>query len=296
MNTREYIESGNLEAFVLGVLTPQEEAQVRADIAANPELANEVASIEAAMFNYAVAQSVTPPLALENQIWDAIQAQEKEQHIPELNITAAPVSTPVNGGGDTIHLENKSIPFTPASKNTTWRYAAVWVALLGSVALNAVLSYQNNQQKEQFATASTKINEKMGQLIAEQRSMAQVLDIYRKRSDMMADTGMQTVVMHTVVKGHPMAATVYWSKSSGAAYVMLDALPQPPKGMQYQLWVMQDGKPVDMGVLPLDMTATASIQKVEKPVMNGQGFAISLEKMGGSPSPTMENIYVMGKS
>jgi anti-sigma-K factor RskA len=107
---------------------------------------------------------------------------------------------------------------------------------------------------------------------------------------------MQTVVMHTMKKGHPMAAMVYWSKAKGEAYVSAAALPMPPKGMQYQVWVMQDGKPVDIGVLPTDMSGTPAMQKVNKPVMYGDAFAITLEKEGGSPTPTMENIYVMGKA
>ena len=77
---------------------------------------------------------------------------------------------------------------------------------------------------------------------------------------------------------------------------LLDGLPQPPKGMQYQLWVMQDGKPVDMGVLPNSIANTPAMQKVNMSVTSGQAFAISLEKEGGSPTPTMQNIYVMGKA
>ena len=92
-----------------------------------------------------------------------------------------------------------------------------------------------------------------------------------------------------------MAATLYWSKNKGEAYVSIDGLPAPPKGMQYQLWVMENGKPVDMGVLPDSMANTPAMQKVSKSVTDGQAFAISLEKAGGSPTPTMQNIYVMGK-
>jgi len=92
-----------------------------------------------------------------------------------------------------------------------------------------------------------------------------------------------------------MAATIYWSKDKGEAYLAVDKLPEPPKGMQYQLWVIQGGKPVDMGVLPNSLIAASSMQKVSKQVMSGEAFAISLEKEGGSPVPTMENIYVMGK-
>jgi len=268
VDIKAYIESGTLEAFVLGALSQEEEAKVRADIAQYPELAAEVAIIEDAMYQFAVAQSVEPPAGLQEQIWDAIQPS---------------AATTEKTGGSTIR-------FTP-SYNTRWNYAAVWVALVGSVVLNSVFWYQNSRQKQEVADNTAKM-EKMAN---EQKILTALVDNYRKSKDMMADTAMQTIVMHTMQKGHSMAATLYWSKQNGDAYVSIDALPVPPSGMQYQLWVMQEGKPVDMGTLPVAMANTPTVQKVNMKVMDGQAFAISLEKAGGSPTPTMDKIYVMGK-
>ena len=164
--------------------------------------------------------------------------------------------------------------------------------LIGSVALNFILWNQGKQEREERVALSTQ----MGKLQTNQKQLTDLLGSYQKAKSMMADTGMQTIVMHTMQKGHPMAATLYWSKSKGEAYVAIDGLPEPPKGMQYQLWVIQGGKPVDMGVLPNSMANTPLMQKVPMPVTNGEAFAISLEKAGGSSTPTMENIYVMGKA
>jgi anti-sigma-K factor RskA len=44
------------------------------------------------------------------------------------------------------------------------------------------------------------------------------------------------------------------------------------------------------------MANTPSIRKINVKVTSGEAFAISLEKEGGSPVPTMQNIYVMGKA
>ncbi|MCF8451148.1 MAG: anti-sigma factor [Taibaiella sp.] len=46
---------------------------------------------------------------------------------------------------------------------------------------------------------------------------------------------MKTIVMRIMQKRHPMAATLYWSKEKGVAYVSVDGLPAPAPGMQYQL-------------------------------------------------------------
>ena len=280
MDIKAYIESGNLEAYVLGALSDEEAAQVREDIARYPELANEVASIEEAIFEFAKTNSVTPPDHLQDTIWNSINNSANNKHLKE--------PLPVNDGIKTIPLHTKQVRLA----QNTWKYAAVWVALGGSVVLNFMIWSQKNAQTNEVAT----INSRLDSLQASNKKLAAVVDDYTRGKNMMADTSMQTIVMHTVLKGHPMAATLYWSKDNAVAYVMMDALPTPPKGMQYQLWVIQDGKPVSMGVLPNNMASTPGIQKVDTPVSAAQAFAISLEKEGGSATPTAQNIYVLGKS
>jgi anti-sigma-K factor RskA len=119
---------------------------------------------------------------------------------------------------------------------------------------------------------------------------------YQKEKEMLADPNMQSVTMRSMQKDHPMAATIMWNKEKGDAWLAVQKLPEPPKGMQYQLWVIKDGKPVDMGMVENQMVVTGGLQKVTKQMTGeGQAFAISLEKEGGSPVPTMERIYVLGK-
>ncbi len=269
MDIKAYIESGILEAFVLGALTPPEMNEVRANIALYPELAAEVRLIEDAMTGFARAHAVEPPAAMQEQIWNAI------------NTASAPAA----------QVAPKVIPLQPGDrKPQQWKYAAMIALLVGSLALNFVLWQQGNTEKE----ARVALDTKMEQLQSEQKLLTAQVDNYRKTKEMMADTGMQTIVMHTVVPGHPMAATLFWSKAKGDAYVAMNALPEPPKGMQYQLWVIQGGKPVSMGTLPSNMANSAEMQKVNMQVTTGDAFAISLEKEGGNPTPT--TVYVVGKA
>jgi anti-sigma-K factor RskA len=61
--------------------------------------------------------------------------------------------------------------------------------------------------------------------------------------------------------------------------------------MQYQLWAIADGKPVDAGMYTEEKDSKIALANIT----NAQAFAITLEKKGGSPVPTMENMYVMGE-
>jgi anti-sigma-K factor RskA len=276
VNIKEYIESGILEAYVLGTLSPDESREVAQTVAQYPELVKELEAIETAIQQFSANTAPALPGDMEDKIWKSIQtaSNNNSQNTP-------PTDAP------------KVLPFQPAhNKPVQWKLAASVIGLAGSLALNAFLWNNNNKNSE----ATKQIASRMDSMNTQQKQLAALLDNYQKAKDMMSDTAMQTIVMHTMQKGHPMAATLYWSKENGVAYVSVDGLPAPPPGMQYQLWAIQGGKPVDMGILPNEMANTPSIQRVGKSVMGGEAFAISLEKEGGSPVPTMENIYVLGKA
>jgi hypothetical protein len=87
-------------------------------------------------------------------------------------------------------------------------------------------------------------------------------------------------------------ATVYWDTTSHDVYLLANNLPDPANDKQYQLWAIFNGKPVDLGVFDIKK------EKLLIQAKNAQGaeaFAITLENKGGSPTPTMEKLYVMGK-
>lgn len=275
MDIKEYISSGILEAYVLGALSEEEQVQVAANIAAYPELAGEVAAIEAAMQQFAEANAVAPPAFMQEQIWNAIHAETGAQ--PE-----APTQ------------ETKVIPLTRRERSgiLRWQRAAVLLVLVGSLLVNLMFWFEHNSMRDNQVA----MQQQMDTMRRQQQQLAAIVNNYQKEKDMLADPDMQSVTMRSMLKGHPMVATVMWNKEKGDAWLSVQKLPEPPKGMQYQLWAIKDGKPVDMGMVANDMVASGGIQKVDKP-MNGEGqaFAISLEKEGGSPLPTMDRIYVLGK-
>ena len=69
-------------------------------------------------------------------------------------------------------------------------------------------------------------------------------------------------------------------------------MPQPQAGQQYQLWAIVDGKPVDAGMVEID--PGKALHRM-KNIPKAEAFAITLEKAGGSPTPTLTAMFVMGK-
>ena len=76
---------------------------------------------------------------------------------------------------------------------------------------------------------------------------------------------------------------VAWDPNEHRGVVSMQALPAPPAGHDYQLWVLDPGAPapVSAGLL------TDSRSFSTKPITSAApGFAVSLEPAGGVPEPT----------
>lgn len=272
MNIKEYIESGIIEAYVLGALPEQERAQVEADIAMYPELAAEKLAIEEAMASFAGEFAATPPAGMQEQVWNAIKDEDSNVGSSDTPVRTVPM--PDAGGAG-------------SSGRVSWQRAAVWAAVIVSVLTNFVLLSQRNESREQKELLATRIDS----MQANQQELVASLNAYKQKQDIALAPGTETVVMRKE-GNNEMAGTVYWSKDKGEAYLALHNIPLPPQGKQYQLWVIQDGKPVDMGVISNDLVAGNGMLKLPKSVTTGQAFAISLEKEGGNPTPT--EVYMVG--
>jgi anti-sigma-K factor RskA len=84
-------------------------------------------------------------------------------------------------------------------------------------------------------------------------------------------------------------ANVYWNQKTSEVFIDANSLALPEASKQYQLWALVDGKPVDMGVFDLN----DKVQKM-KSIVTAQAFAITLEKKGGSPTPNLQALCVIG--
>ena len=103
----------------------------------------------------------------------------------------------------------------------------------------------------------------------------------------------QPVVLSGTDKAPDAVAKIFWMKNTGQVYVDPTNLPQVPAGKQYQLWAIVDGKPLDAGMIKTEK-GIYHIQKM-KSFGKADAFAITLEKEGGSLTPTMDAMIVSTK-
>jgi anti-sigma-K factor RskA len=274
VNIQEYISSGIVESYVLGLASHEEQLEFEQLCTTHAELRQAKEAFEISLEQHSLDNAVPAPSALKEKIWSEINLDIKTV-APVVNIKAA---------------ENKVQPLTPVRSISFAKLlaAASVILLVGSTLLNF---YFYNQYK----SSSAKLEELIAsnqQLTDNNRVMETKLQEYDRSFAMIKDTNMAIIAM----KGQPVApqslTTVYWNKQTKDVFLLVNALPKPVSGKQYQLWAIVDGTPVDAGLLNAD--AADGLVKM-KNIPKAQAFAITLENIGGSKTPTMP-IYVVGKS
>jgi anti-sigma-K factor RskA len=91
-------------------------------------------------------------------------------------------------------------------------------------------------------------------------------------------------------------ATVYWDSTSKDVYLLINNLPKPADTMQYQLWALADGQPIDLGFIKDEYFVKKNQLLIKgKNAQKAQAFAITLEKKGRPDVSTPAgSMYVMG--
>jgi hypothetical protein len=91
-------------------------------------------------------------------------------------------------------------------------------------------------------------------------------------------------------------AMVAWDQSKQQGTLLVDNLPAPPADKDYQLWVLDAaGKPIDCGVFPVTAKGVTTFSFGSKAsVDRANKFAVTLERKGGVPSPTLAAMVLIG--
>lgn len=274
MKKEEFISSGLLELYVLGSISNEELSLVNDMLAQYPELNAEVMRIESDLIRLAESQSPKPSAKVKSSLLDAIDVIEDSQEKLE-------------------EKKAKVIDIQTSEKGKTSMTMLLMVA--ASLALLIVSAFFNYIQYQEIQLAKQTI----ASLNQEKEVLANDLSTYKTSIEsaenkiaVLRDTANVTIPMKGLDISPNSLALIHWNKYTNETFIDIASLPEAPTDMQYQLWAIVDGVPVDLGVFDV-LKSAATLQKM-KTVGNPQAFAVTLEKSGGSPTPTMENMYVLG--
>jgi anti-sigma-K factor RskA len=261
VNLQEYISSGIIESYVLGLASAEERAEFEQSCAQYPELLVARDNFELALEKKLMESGIVPPARSKEKIWSAIQ------QIPGS-------STP------------KIVPMEPTTSHRTSSLG--WVAAASIILFLAAgyFAFQfNNQNKE-----LKKSNEELKARVTTSDS---ILNKIAEEQKIVNDPNVTVVSLVGTQKGSPASANVYWDTTSSNVYLVVKNMPKLPSEKQYQLWALIEGKPVDLGLFDGDKEKV--ILKMNN-VQKADAFAITIENRGNTGGPTLEQLQAQGKT
>jgi anti-sigma-K factor RskA len=272
-DVKAYMESGILELYVLGDISPDEKHQVEAMALQHPAIKAELEAIEKSMELYAEVYAIEPSENLRGQVLNSLITNLGDDRNFKPSHGSTQRAKVVEMG------QQKSVNFFK------YAFAACLALLLLSVAtLFAVYNKLKNTNSElvtmqlQTQKFSNKVN-----------LMDHQLDIFR-------DPSFKIIKLDGTPKSPNAKLAVAWSPAKQQVMIDLGRMKLPANDDQhsYQLWALVDGKPVDLGVFNAADDSTGLIEM--KSIARAQAFAVTLEARGGVASPTMANLVLVGKT
>ena len=260
MEARAYIESGILELYVFGTLSESETEEVAKMAKTHPEIQEEIISIEKAVIS--LSYSMAPYLSAAN--YDRIREKLIEKH-------------------------TKVVEMKP--KNNI----ALFIGWAAAVILLIGIGWQYTQldaAKNQIAIVKTEndtLEKQLNTTKLSQNQTESMLAVIRDQNNTVVALGGQAVSPESKAK-------VYWNQETQSVYVDAAELPEPPEGMVYQVWALKLNPltPTSIGLLDDFKGNNSKLFNVLN-AAEAEAFGITLEPAGGSASPTLEQLYTLGK-
>lgn len=261
MTAQEYIQSGAIESYILGMADDAEARELEQMRAQYPEVNEAFVRFEAELEANCLAAAIAPPDESKNKIMAAIGISEAP---------AAPAAKVVE---------------MPKRKSQWMQYAAAAciAIMLGSVFMNVMLMGRIKS-----------MNSEIGELkIAANKIDSQ--NTFEAQYAFMRDPGIMPVAMYGTPEHKVCNSSLYWDKQTGKAYIVIHHLFPQSDDKDYQLWAIVEGNPnpVSIGVFrPGDKMKPLIMSNVPEKT---SVFAVTLEKKGGSEKPTLDQMYLKGQ-
>lgn len=282
------ISSGDLELYLLGLLPQDEAAKIEQLALLFPEIQEELDRIGETLLEVGETAQLAPSPGLKAGLMQ--QLQELKTAEDQVTAPVIPIQTGLNqdiesNEGYNSQTQVIQMPVSrPAARN--WLSAASFIGFLLAIGGLIFLASQSSKQRQELASLQQNRQQLTRDVVALQRQLNNSNEMIA-----MLQSDLFRKIRLKAVPGKPDALVqVLWNTQTKEVFVNNQSLPQAPAGRQYQLWAIVDGKPVDAGVLNGSKGDVQLMARFER----AEAFAITLERAGGSPTPTMDQMFVMG--
>lgn len=257
MEAKEYIESGILELYVYGLLSQDENEEVFKMASSNPEIQNEIIAIEKTVLD--ISSSFSPGLPLEN--YEKIKSS---------------VGLVSEDNSDSSENSQKF-------RNLGWAVAILF--LIGMGYLFFVLEQNSTETLQKAAKTKNIETELQTAKLQNKKNQIYIEVIQDSRNNLVPMVGDSIAPSAS--------AKLYWNPENYKIFVDASNLPEPQKGMEYQVWSLKSNPPTttSLGLLTGFNKGSNSFFEIDS-ISDFEKFGITLEPKGGVLVPTMQQMYV----
>lgn len=185
-------------------------------------------------------------------------------------------------------------------RRTRWWLAAAAAAVLLFIADHTRLTVQRDRLQGELAGTRSRLVVAEGEAARRAQTSAGAADLAARLRSAEADLARRDLRVRVLESDdirmlflggqdpQPGArAKVFWSETAKRGIVVAANLQPLPADRQYQLWVFDQGKPVDAGVFDVNTAGRALVESRDLAgITAAQNFAVTVEPRGGMPQPT----------
>jgi len=264
MDKEQFLKTGLLEQYVLGLTSEEESEMVQHYAKLYPEVEKEMEHMRDALEDYAMKYITLPPDELKSRVKSSLKKASDEPEPPASQV----------------------VPKTKSSFFS--RSSALLLLLILGLGFFSYLFYQDKTNAERnYKELAIAFDTYKSECEKQQQQAANHNAVY----DLLQHSATQPVKLLGSDLAPEAEAVAYLNPVAQKALINLTKLPSPPSGKTYQLWADVEGHMVDMGIVEFgkgDFQIVTFIQ-------NAESLNITLEPTGGSEEPTVEFLYANGK-
>ena len=255
MDINQYISSGVIEMYVIGICTAEEKAELELLRKQYPQLNEAILQFEIELENNSLQNATLPGDEVDTKIIQSLRS----------------LQTPV------VDINSN----TAVIKKINWLKPVAAAAVL-LLAVSSIFNYTLYKKASEQQLALTEKDKTAAPATLPQSDYA-----------VLKQPSITPVAMYGVYPHNICRCTMFWDKKTGKAYIMIHHLVPSSSETNYQLWAMVNSKPVSVGIVN-DKIRDRFVEMQNMPG-DATAFIVTLEKTGGNTSPTMEETYLSGK-
>jgi anti-sigma-K factor RskA len=274
VDTKEYINSGILERYVLGDTSVQERQEVECLSSIYPEVQKELEEMRSSLEAMALRLKTPVPDQVKSKIIEAIRDTPQSSNEDQASSSKTPVRS-INGG------------------ERVMKYAVYAAAVL--VLVFFAQGYFSSRQKAEQLQADLEETKQDLHREFEKEKLQMEQDVFQNQrlSAFALNEKTNTHVLDGTALVPEAKVRILWNDEEQQIVLIADQLPQLEEGKQYQLWAISDGKPLSLALLDArpDFSEPLDIEPTQI-----EAFAITIENTGGSEAPTLDQMVVIGNT